>query len=175
LFFIRFTILLIKGKMILKHWKWSKKALNNNDIKVIQYLMIQARSTWAELGTLLGLSAPAVADRVHKLEEAGVIKGYSALIDPEAVGCGLAAFISVTLEQPDQRSTFLELVNKQAQIQECHHVAGAEDYILKVRCKSPRELEELISEEIKSLPGVKTRTTVILSTAKETPILPIKI
>ena len=148
--------------------------MDSNDIKLIGHLMKQARSTWAELGTHLGLSAPAIADRVRKLEESGVIKGYSALIDPEAVDYGLAALISVILECPDQRKAFLELVNNQAQIQECHHVAGSEDFLLKVRCRNTRDLERLISEEIKSVPGVKTKTTIILSTVKETPILPIK-
>lgn len=148
--------------------------MDTNDLKVIQYLMTQARATWAELGSHLGLSAPAVADRVRKLEEAEVIKGYSALIDPEKVSCSLAAFIFVTLEKPEQRSMFLELVNENPQIQECHHIAGAQDYTLKVRCQNTRELEQLISEKIKSVPGVKTQTTIILSTVKETPILPIK-
>ncbi|SMC35008.1 Lrp/AsnC family transcriptional regulator [Sporomusa malonica] len=149
--------------------------MNTNDLKVIQRLMEQARATWAELGTLLGLSAPAAADRVRKLEELGVIKGYAALIDPDAIGCGLAALISVTLDRPEQKLEFLETVNRLAEIQECHHIAGAEDYVLKVRCASTRDLERLITEEIKSLPGTRTRTTVILSTVKETPILPLKI
>ncbi|HEY3424565.1 MAG TPA: Lrp/AsnC family transcriptional regulator [Negativicutes bacterium] len=148
--------------------------LDTNDFKIIKRLMEQARTTWAELGTLLGLSAPAAADRVHKLEELGVIKGYAALIDPEALGCGLAALISITLERPDLKAVFLSMVNKLPEILECHHIAGAEDYILKIRCTGTRDLERLISEEIKSLPGIKTRTTIILSTIKETPILPLK-
>ena len=150
-------------------------ALDSNDLKVIERLMENARTSWADLGTLIGLSAPAAADRVHKLEESGVIKGYSALIDPDALGYGLAAFISVTLERPENRADFLKKVNDLPEIQECHHVAGNEDYILKVRCTSTRDLERLVSEEIKSLQGVKTKTTVILSTVKETPILPIKV
>ncbi|HWR42208.1 Lrp/AsnC family transcriptional regulator [Sporomusa sp.] len=149
--------------------------MDNNDLKVLKKLMEQARATWAELGTLLGLSAPAAADRVRKLEELGVIKGYTALIDPEAVGYGLAALISVTLDRPEQKTAFLNMVHCVPEIQECHHIAGAEDYILKVRCTSTRDLERLISEEIKSLQGTRTRTTVILSTVKETPVLPIKI
>ncbi|MDF2570031.1 MAG: transcriptional regulator, AsnC family [Sporomusa sp.] len=149
--------------------------MNNNDLKVLGRLMEQARATWAELGTLLGLSAPAAADRVRKLEELGVIKGYAALIDPEAIGCGLAALISVTLNGPEQKLEFLKMVNRLAEIQECHHIAGAEDYVLKVRCSSTRDLELLLTEQIKSLPGTRTRTTVILSTVKETPILPLKI
>jgi len=149
--------------------------MNTIDLKALNHLMQHARATWAELGTLLGLSAPAAADRVRKLEEAGVIKGYSALIDPDAVDCGLAAFIAVTLENSEQRLRFLELVNDLPEILECHHVAGAEDYTLKVRCKNTQDLEKLISEKIKALLGVRTRTTVILSTVKETPILPISV
>lgn len=148
--------------------------MNNNDLKVIKQLMEQARTTWAELGALLGLSAPAAAERVRKLEEAGVIKGYSAIINPDEVGCGLAALIAVTLERAEARTDFLHMVNNLPEILECHHIAGAEDYILKVRCSGTRDLERLISEEIKSLSGIKTRTTVILSTVKETPVLPIK-
>ncbi|QDR79436.1 Lrp/AsnC family transcriptional regulator [Sporomusa termitida] len=147
--------------------------MNDHDLKIIQRLMNQARTTWADLGALLGLSAPAAADRVRKLEEMGVIKGYTALIDPEAVGYGLAALIAVTLDRSGQKPEFLQMVHTVPEIQECHHIAGAEDYILKVRCTSTRDLERLISEEIKSLPGIRTRTTVILSTIKETPVLPV--
>lgn len=147
--------------------------MDTNDLKVLRRLMAQARSTWAELGTLLGLSAPAAADRVRKLEEAGIIKGYAALIDPEAIGCGLAALISVIVEKPEERAKLLKKVEELAEIQECHHVAGDVDYILKVRCANTRALERLISTELKSIPGIKTRTMVILSTVKETPILPL--
>jgi len=149
--------------------------MDSNDLKVIKQLMEKGRSTWAELGSLLGLSAPATADRVHKLEEAGVIKGYSALIDPDAIGCGLAALISVIVEHPEQRTPLLRKVNELPEILECHHVAGDVDYILKARCTSTRDLERLISTEIKSFPGIKTRTMVILSTVKETAILPLNI
>lgn len=148
--------------------------MNNNDMKIIERLMTHGRTTWAELGALLGLSAPAAADRVHRLEENGVIKGYSALINPEEIGCGLAAIIAITLERSEVKPDFIHLMMSLAEVLECHHIAGAEDYIIKVRCSGTRDLERLISEEIKSLPGVKTRTTVILSTVKETPILPIK-
>ncbi|MDF2633243.1 MAG: transcriptional regulator, AsnC family [Pelosinus sp.] len=147
--------------------------LDNLDLKTIQQLMEKARTTWADLGSILGLSAPAAADRVHKLEERGIIKGYCALVDPEAIGYGLAAYIAIYLEKPEHRKEFLEFVQHRREIQECHHIAGDEDYVLKVRCKGTRDLERLVSEEIKSIPGIKTRTTVIMSTVKETPILPI--
>jgi len=135
-----------------------------------------ARTTWAELGTLLGLSAPAAAERVRKLEEKGIIKGYHASIDPEAVGCGLAALISVSLSTSEARVHFLSYIQELPEILECHHVAGEEDYILKVRCQGTRALELLISHKLKSVAGVsRTRTTVILSTIKETSILPISV
>jgi len=148
--------------------------LDANDSKIIAKLMVNARATWAELGSLLGLSAPAAAERVRKLEERGVIKSYAALVDPDVVGCGLAAFVAVTLERPEHRGPFLAKVAATPEILECHHTAGDEDYLLKIRCAGPRHLERLVSEELKALPGlVRTRTTVVLSTVKETPRLPL--
>jgi len=147
--------------------------MDSNDTKALLHLMAHARTTWAELGTLLGLSAPAAADRVRKLEELGVIKGYAALVNPEEAGCSLGALISVTLERQEYRAQFLGMVQDLPEIMECHHVAGEEDYFLKVRCRGPRDLEDLISSRLKSLPGLKTKTTVVLSTFKETPVLPL--
>jgi len=136
--------------------------------------MSRGRVTWSELAATLELSAPATADRVRRLEERGVIQGYSALVNPEVVGCGLTAFISVTLERPEHRDPFLQRILELPEIQECHHVAGDDDYLLKVRCHSTQDLEQIIGEKIKSLQGiVRTRTTIVLSTAKETPALPL--
>ena len=150
--------------------------INSFDYKLVAHLMKQGRSTWAELGSILGLSAPAIADRVHKLEENGVIKGYTTLIDPERIGLGIAALISVTLDRPEQRKQFLDQIQNMTEILECHHIAGEEDYVLKVRCPDTKRLEYLISDELKAIPGVlKTRTTIILSTIKETPILPLNL
>jgi Lrp/AsnC family leucine-responsive transcriptional regulator len=149
--------------------------VNNNDLKLIRQLMANARSTWAELGALIGLSSPATADRVRKLEDSGVITGYAALVNPEAIGCGLAALISLTIENPEYRPAIIKKIGELAEILECHHVAGNVDYVLKVRCTGTRGLERLISNELKVFPGVKTKTTVILSTVKETPILPLSI
>lgn len=144
------------------------------DFKLLQHLMAQGRITWSELASLLGLSAPATADRVRRLEDKQVIRGYTARLNPEAIGCDLMAFLSVTLERPEHRAAFLELVQQRPEIQECHHVAGDDDYWLKVRCRNTRHLEHLISEVIKGIPGVlRTRTTIVLSTVKETADLPI--
>lgn len=148
--------------------------MDTSDTKIIQQLMNYARTTWAELGSILGLSAPGAADRVRKLEEKGVIKGYSALIDHEAVGLNLAALIAVYLDRPQHRQYFLARIQAMPEVLECHHIAGDEDYLLKIRCRNTRDLERIISDEIKSIDGViKTRTTIILATVKETPILPL--
>jgi Lrp/AsnC family leucine-responsive transcriptional regulator len=144
------------------------------DIQALRLLMREGRSTWSELARLLGLSAPAAADRVRRLEERGVIRGYSAVVDPEAVGLGVTAFVAVTLEKPEHRAGFLGWVDGAPEVQECHHVAGEGDFLLKVRCAAVRDLEAIVSEEIKGLHGVtSTRTTVVLSTRKETPVLPL--
>ena len=147
--------------------------LDEIDSKIVRCLMRQGRITWSELANLLGLSAPAAADRVRRLEERGVIQGYAAQINPEAADCELLAFIAVNLEQAQQREAFLHKVEVLVEIQECHHVTGADDYWLKVRCRNSKALERLISQELKSLDGLKTRTTIALSTVKETSALPI--
>ncbi|NMC31791.1 MAG: Lrp/AsnC family transcriptional regulator [Veillonellaceae bacterium] len=148
--------------------------INSIDFKIVARLMSQGRTTWTELGTMLGLSAPAAADRVRRLEEKGIIKGYHAAVDPDSVGIGMAALIAVSLSSAAARERFLSQVRTLPEVLECHHVAGDDDYVLKVRCRDTRELEQLISCTLKSISGVcRTRTTVILSTIKETSLLPL--
>ncbi|MBD3880982.1 Lrp/AsnC family transcriptional regulator [Phormidium tenue FACHB-886] len=149
-------------------------SLDEIDSKVLQHLMSEGRITWSELASRLDLSTPAASDRVRRLQDRQVIKGFAALVDPAAIGCHLTAFIAVTLEHPRHRAAFLQLVQDLPEIQECHHITGEDDYWLKVRCQTTQALEILISEELKGIPGVlKTRTTIALSTVKETPILPL--
>jgi Lrp/AsnC family leucine-responsive transcriptional regulator len=146
-----------------------KEVLDSFDSKALACLLDRGRMTWAELGEALGLSPPAAAERVRKLEARGLILGYTAVIDPLALGYSITAFIEVTLERPDYRPAFLKLVQQLPDVQECHHMAGDHDYLLKVRCRDVRSLELLISERLKSQRGiVRTRTNVVLSTCKET-------
>ena len=148
--------------------------MDSIDYKAIAVLQASGRESWAKLGEALGMTAPAAAERVRKLEEGGVIRGYAALVDAESVGAALTAFVAVTLDRPEHRKAFLKRVGKLAEVQECHRVAGDDDYLLKVRCRGPRDLDRVISDELKSVAGVgRTRTTVVLNTAKETPILPL--
>jgi Lrp/AsnC family leucine-responsive transcriptional regulator len=139
------------------------------DTMLLNHLQLHGRASWAELGVLLGLSAPAIAERARKLEERGVIRGYAAIVEPTAVERGLLAFIAVSLALPEHRDGFLQRVSELESVQECHHVAGDDDYLLKARCRDTAELEQLVSVELKGLAGVaRTRTTIALSSAKET-------
>jgi Lrp/AsnC family transcriptional regulator, leucine-responsive regulatory protein len=155
---------------------YETKEINMDEIdyKIVEVLMQQGRITWAELGNILGMSAPAAAERVRQLEAQGVIKHFAAQIDPLALDYSLAAFIAVSLARPEHRDGFLVKVQELPEVQECHHVTGDDDYWLKVRCTSTSHLDWLLREQLKSLPGVlRTRTTIILSTAKETSAVPL--
>ncbi len=147
--------------------------LDGLDSKAVALLMQNGRATWADLAQHLGLSAPAAADRVHRLEERGVIRGYAALVDAEAAGYPLTAFVAVTLDRPGRRAAFLKRIAALREVAECHHVAGDDDYLLKVRCRGTRDLDRLLLESLKTIPGVRTRTTVVLGTAKESVLVPL--
>jgi len=144
------------------------------DHKLLSVLMEDGRASWAELSEAVGLSAPAVAERVRRLEERGAIRGYAALVNGSQVGAHMTALVAVTLEGPAAREGFLRVVRDTVEIQECHHTAGEDDYLLKVRCGGTGELERLLSDVLKGVVGVsRTRTTVVLSTVKDSTVLPL--
>jgi Lrp/AsnC family leucine-responsive transcriptional regulator len=148
--------------------------MDSLDKKALQYLVRHGRATWADLGELLDLSAPSAADRVRKLEEQKIIRGYAALIDAASLGYALTAFIAVTLASHRNRAVFLRGIEKLDQIVECHHVSGDDDYLLKVRCRGTQDLDHLLAAELKEKIGVaRTRTTIVLSTSKESVHVPI--
>jgi Lrp/AsnC family transcriptional regulator, leucine-responsive regulatory protein len=136
------------------------------DRQIVELLMADGRMSYTDLGRATGLSTSAVHQRVRRLEQRGVIRGYAALIDPEAVGLSLTAFISVKPFDPSAPDDIAERLAEVPEIEACHSVAGEENYILKVRVATPIELEHLLGR-IRSLAGVSTRTTVVLSTAYE--------
>lgn len=144
------------------------------DSAALSRLMMDGRVSWSDLGEDLGLAATSAAERVRKLEREGIITGYAALVDPAAVGADLTAFVAVTLADAPARAAFLEAASGLDEVAEIHHVAGDHDYLLKVRVAGTRGLELLVSEGLKSLPGVaRTRTTVVLSTIKESVVVPL--
>lgn len=140
--------------------------MDNIDIKIIKLLQENARVTASEIAGNINLSVPAVSERLKKLESSGVIKQYTTIVDPVHMNKTLMAIVFVTLERPRFADTFAEFVKKQNDILECHYLAGDSDYALKVVTENTSTLQELL-DHIKSLQCVqKTRTTVILSTAK---------
>lgn len=143
------------------------------DFELLSALVADARTTYSDLSARVGLSGPSTADRVRKLEDRGAIAGYHASLDGPTLGLDLGAFISVSLTGPEHREHFLGAVESIPQVLECHHVAGDDDYLLKVRVAGTKGLEELVSEGLKAVPGIsRTRTTVVLSTRFERPLGP---
>lgn len=141
------------------------------DYKIIELLSAQARMTWAELAITLGLSAPSAAERVKRLEEKGVIVGYSVRLNYPFLGFMITAFVAVNLAHPKYIDGFLKSTNGIYEIEECHHVAGEDDYFLKVRCKTTQHLDDFLNNKLKLIKGVsRTRTMIVLSTNKELPL-----
>ena len=136
------------------------------DRKIVSLLARSGRMSFTELARQAGLSVSAVHQRVRRLEQDGVITGYAAIFNPEDLELSLTAFVSIKpfdASAPDDLPQRLEHL---AAIEACHSVAGDENYILKVRVSSPAALEDLLSK-IRTLGGVSTRTTVVLSTPYE--------
>jgi Lrp/AsnC family leucine-responsive transcriptional regulator len=149
----------------------TNEPLDDLDRGLLFRLMRQGRATWADLAEELGLTAPAIAQRVRRLEERGVIKHFAAWVDAEAIA-PVAAYVAVRFDRPELKARFRQEVARLDSVQECCQLAGEDDYILKVRCGSLRELEELVATTLPKIPGVaRTRTSVVLSTVKDTPVL----
>lgn len=149
--------------------------LDELDVKLLAALSDRGRVRWSALAEEFDVSPPAIADRVRRLEQAGAIRGYTVLLNAQTLGFDLTAFITVTLAHPRHRQAFIDYVRAQPQIQSCHHVTGEGDYLLRICCRSTAELEQLLSEELKALPGiVQTRTSIALSAVKDEVTLPLK-
>jgi Lrp/AsnC family leucine-responsive transcriptional regulator len=136
------------------------------DRRIVSLLSRNGRMSFTELARQAGLSVSAVHQRVRRLETEGVITGYVALCDPVVIGLPLTAFVSIKPFDPSAPDDVPERLKEVTAIEACHSVAGDENYILKVRVATPHELEELLAR-LRSLAGVSTRTTVVLSTPYE--------
>src|SRR5574340_642126 len=140
-----------------------KESIDRIDRLLMRELVADGRATLATLAEKAGLSVSAVQSRVRRLEARGVIRGYSARVDPEAMGQMLSAFVAITPLDPSQPDDAPARLLHITAIESCHSVAGDESYILLVRVASPRELEHLL-QEIRATANVNTRTTIILQT-----------
>ncbi|RJK93168.1 Lrp/AsnC family transcriptional regulator [Vallicoccus soli] len=136
------------------------------DRQIVRLLARDGRMSWTDLGRATGLSTSAAQQRVRRLEQRGVLTGYAAVVDAEAVGLPLTAFISLTPIDPSAPDDAPERLAGLPEVEACHSVAGQESYILKVRVASPGALESLLAT-IRARAGVSTRTTIVLSTPYE--------
>lgn len=136
------------------------------DRQIVRLLAADGRMSWTDLGRATGLSTSAAQQRVRRLEQRGILGGYVAVVDATAAGLPLTAFISVRPTDPAAPDDIPERLAHLDAIEACHSVAGDMSYILKVRVAGPTELETLIAA-VRSLAGVDTRTTVVLSTPYE--------
>lgn len=136
------------------------------DLKILGILKQNARASFLGIGKAVNLSTSAVVERVKKLEKSGAISAYTAIIDPRTFEKELTALMFISLETPKFNNSFLEFVEKEKDILECHYIAGNYDYLLKIATKNPSTLEQLLNK-IKSQSGVmKTYTNVVLKTIK---------
>jgi Lrp/AsnC family leucine-responsive transcriptional regulator len=145
--------------------------LDHIDLKILYILQSHGRSRLADIAEEVELSAPAVMERVKKLESSGVIKGYQALLDGKKVGKDITAFIGVSVGNQRDLDKFAARMLHYRDVLECHHVTGDESFIVKVKSANTGSLEKLLGE-IRSIEGVtRTVTKVVLSTAKESQAL----
>jgi Lrp/AsnC family leucine-responsive transcriptional regulator len=142
------------------------------DRQILRLLSEDGRMSFTDLGRATGLSTSAVHQRVRRLEQRGVIRGYTVVLESEAVDLPLTAFVSVTPLDPAAPDDVPERLATVSAIEACYSVAGAENYLLKVRVASPSALEALLAR-IRSEASVATRTTIVLSTPFEARALPL--
>ncbi len=141
--------------------------LDPTDFEILALLQDHCKTPLAKIGDQVGLSAPAVIERIKKLEEGGVITGYCATLDAPKLGRGITAFIGVMVDRPVAIEEIEEQIDDCPDILECHHVTGAYTLLLKVKTESTQSLEQVIAQ-LRALEGVnRTETLVVLSTHRE--------
>jgi len=141
--------------------------LDEIDVKLLTLLQADGRMSQHDLAEAVGLSSPATGDRLRKLEERGVIWGFTAIIDPKLLGFDVTAFIAVGIDGSRFYRDFVERVQAHPEIQECHAVTGQGSHLLKIRTGDTSTLEHLLAD-LQSWPGVNfTTTSIVLSALKE--------
>jgi Lrp/AsnC family leucine-responsive transcriptional regulator len=148
--------------------------IDNIDGKILSILQSDARTSNAEIARRLAMAPSAILERIRKLETRGLIEGYEARLNPKALDMGLLAFIYV---RADERIGSREIGEELAvipEVQEVHHIAGEDCYLLKVRVADTNALSELLRQRLGPIEAIRsTRTTIVLSTIKETAQIPL--
>lgn len=150
--------------------------LDKTDLKILRILQENAKITNLQLSGEIGLSPAPTLERVKKLENAKLIKGYYAQLDNEAMGIGITAIIQITLTRQIENaiSNFKREISKIPEIMECYQVTGNADYVLIVMLKDIRDFEALISQKLSKMEEIgQMQTMVVLSKQKDSKVLPI--
>jgi Lrp/AsnC family leucine-responsive transcriptional regulator len=152
----------------------AERTVDPLDLRILEILQANARETQAEIARDVGLAPSAVLERVRKLEARGVIRGYSALVDPRALALPILAFVAVRSDEVGADDHVAQSLAQSPEVLEVHHVAGDDCYLIKVRARDAEHLGVLLRTRFGRIAGVRsTRTTIVLETVKETSRLPI--
>jgi Lrp/AsnC family leucine-responsive transcriptional regulator len=152
----------------------AEPSLDATDRRILDLLQENCKRPLAAIGEKVGLSAPSVTERIHKLEQSGVITDYVALLDARRVGLDVTAFIGVSIGHPRLIDSFEGEIAAVDDVLECHHVTGSHTLMLKIKTENTETLEGLI-DRIRSIDGVsRTETMIVLSTRTERPRIPLE-
>lgn len=144
------------------------------DLNVMKIVQENARTTNAEIARQVGMAPSAIFERIKKLEAAGLIKGYHAHLSPRELGLGLVAFVFVRAEDKAGELGVGDCLARIPEVQEVHHVAGEDCYLVKVRTRDTESLGRLLRERFAGIEAVRsTRTTIVLNTLKESGEIPL--
>ena len=144
----------------------NKNIIDDIDHKILEILQNTGRDSASHIASEIGMSVPAVSERIHKLEEAGIISGYEAIVDPKKVGLDVAAIITLVSESSRNFDEIVRLANETQEVVQCFTTTGAGSHLLIVNTENSQSLEALL-REIQSWPGVlRTETQLILSSYK---------
>lgn len=147
--------------------------LDQRDHRILELVQRDGKLAQSEIARRVGLSTAAVNERLRKLERAGVIRRWGAVVNPRAVGAGLTAFVEVFIEHPKSEPAFIQKLLALDEVQECHHITGEFSLLIKVRVRDIDGLQRLLLDELNPMEGVRqTRTSLVLSTVKEESFVP---
>jgi Lrp/AsnC family leucine-responsive transcriptional regulator len=152
--------------------------LDEKDARILEVLQKDGRTTNVELARAVELTPSTTLERVRKLEERGLIKGYTAILDPHALDLGLVAFIFVRVDDRDdilgRAESTAEALSRLPSVLELHHLAGEDCFLLKVRARDTDDLYRMLRDDIGRFKAIRaTRTTIVLKTVKENSVLPV--
>ncbi len=155
----------------------SLSELDKTDCKILEILQKDARITNKDLASQLGLSPPPTLERVKKLENAGYITGYSALLNPVKIDLGTVIVVTVSLHHHSEETinSFHHAIDALDEVLECYHLTGDDDFMLKIICKDIAEYEQFVLKRLVKLSSLgKIKSSVVLSTTKKSDSYPIR-